>query len=82
MKANHTSVFKAATWLALSAIFFYLFHSRYYAWRDCFNEAGRCYDPDGSGEVYTTGGAFWALPAVAFMTLGLVGLRRRSKRRK
>ncbi len=39
-------VFAAAT-----AIFAWAFYTRYYASLDCFNELGRCYDPDGSGEV-------------------------------
>ena len=80
MKSNLAFVLKVALWSALSALFFYLFYIRYYAWRDCFNEAGRCYDPDGSGEVYTTGGVFWFMPACVFMLLGILCIFRRFRR--
>ncbi len=62
--------------------FGYAFHVRYWAWRDCFNELGRCYDPDGTGQVYTTAGQMWGLLSLAFLLLlcasAFVFFRRRS----
>jgi len=55
--------------VAGSATFLYLFYIRYYKWRDCFNELGRCYDPDGSLQVYTTAGRMWLLVSVPFFFL-------------
>lgn len=49
-------------------------YRRYFLWIDCFNELGRCYDPDGSKEVYTTSGQVWALPAAVFLALGVKNL--------
>jgi hypothetical protein len=55
------------------------FYERYWRWRDCFNELGRCFDPatqdvylEQSGEVY--GGL-----AVLFLILGLALLARRRR---
>ena len=36
---------------ALAALFGLAFYQRYWQWRDCFNELGRCYDP-ASQEVF------------------------------
>lgn len=35
----------------LSVIFGYFYYAQYFKWRDCFNEAGRCFDRQ-SGVVY------------------------------
>jgi hypothetical protein len=50
-----------------ASLFFY--YVRYYKWRDCFNELGRCYDPDGSHEVYTTAGRMWGFVSIPFLLL-------------
>ena len=66
--------------------FLYFFYIRYYKWRDCFNDLGRCYNPDGSFQVYTTGGIVWALISFPFFLLACVSLfillRRGSLRRR
>jgi hypothetical protein len=31
---------------ALAIFFGFLFYERYWRWRDCFNELGRCFDPE------------------------------------
>ena len=48
-----------AVFLALGALLAFAFYDRYWRWRDCFNELGRCFDPvtqdvylEQSGEVY------------------------------
>lgn len=56
--------------------FAWLFYERYYRWRDCFNELGRCYDPDGSFEVYTTAGQVWGWLALPFLAVLVVALAR------
>ena len=54
------------------AFFLWCFYIRYYKWRDCFNELGRCYDPDGSMQVYTTAGIWWGWISVAFLAIAVV----------
>lgn len=54
----------------LSLASWYFFYIRYFAWRNCFNELGRCYDPDGTRQVYTTAGMTWALPGAFFRCAG------------
>lgn len=55
--------------------FLYFYYIRYFQWRDCFNELGRCYDPDGSHDIYTTAGQFWGWLAIPFFILMLVTFR-------
>ena len=54
-------------------LFAWLFYIRYYKWIDCFNDLGRCYDPDGSHEVYTTAGQMWGVLAIPFLLMMIVG---------
>lgn len=67
----------AAAWgvlvvyFALAAFFLYLFYIRFFRWRDHFNELGRAYDPDGTGQVYTTSGMVWIIPAAVFLLLAV-----------
>lgn len=56
-------------YLALAAVAGFFYYTRYYLWIDCFNELGRCYDPDGSGEVYTDAGRIWAYVLALFLML-------------
>lgn len=50
------------------------FYERFYRWRDCFNDVGRCYDPDGSGQVYTTAGQVWGWMALMFLAVAVAGV--------
>lgn len=72
----------AAIGLAGFGFFLYCFYVRYYKWRDCFNADGRCYDPDGSLQVYTTGGMWWGWISLVFLLIAVASLvalmRRRS----
>jgi hypothetical protein len=66
------AVFAGVGWLA--------YYLRYHLWVDCFNELGRCFDPDGSGQVYTDAAISWAYIAGIFTILTLLSawrLRRR-----
>ena len=64
-------------YLSLAAAFAYLFHMRYLQWADCFNELGRCANPDGSGMVYTEAAASWGYVMVVFLGLALWNVIRR-----
>ncbi|WP_214472494.1 hypothetical protein [Mesorhizobium sp. dw_380] len=56
-------------------------HGRYWLWRDCFNELGRCYDAE-SGEVFLEqAGLLWGMFAVGCLLLSLVFARLASSRR-
>jgi hypothetical protein len=45
--------------LVIAILFAFAFHLRYWRWRHCFNELGRCYDPI-EGVVYLEqSGAIW-----------------------
>lgn len=82
-RATHFAM--AVAYLGLAALFGYLAWLRYFRWADCFNELGRCYSPDDSGEVYTTGGLGWMLPAIVFAVLAvrrLVRARRQARSRR
>jgi hypothetical protein len=66
----------AACALCCALLFGWAFYERYWRWRDCFNELGRCYDP-GSQTVMTDAGFVWGLMAavafgvaIAFWSLG------------
>ncbi|MCB1215138.1 MAG: hypothetical protein KDK66_06645 [Deltaproteobacteria bacterium] len=58
---------KLSLYMALFILCASLFYLRYFLWIDCFNELGRCYNPDGSGQVYTSSAQIWALPALLFL---------------
>lgn len=59
------------------------FYTRYYLWRDQFNELGRCYDPDGSGQVYTDGAGFvWAFLGSLALLLAISSISALASRRQ
>ncbi|MBR0825338.1 hypothetical protein JQ596_07310 [Bradyrhizobium manausense] len=70
----------AAVLVALGVLFALAFEARYWRWRDCFNELGRCYDPVSQDVYLEKAGMVWGgLAAVSLLVgfaLGL-GLRRR-----
>jgi hypothetical protein len=55
----------AASFATMAALFGFLYDAMYWRWRDCYNELGRCFNPDDSYAVYTTAGAIWSLPCIA-----------------
>jgi hypothetical protein len=62
--------------VSLGGLLALTFYDRYWKWRDCFNELGRCFDPI-TQDVYLqqSGGVYGGLAAV-FLILGLALLLR------
>ncbi len=55
--------------LCLGAFFAFAFYVRYWIWRDCFNELGRCYDPVSQDVYLEQAGMVWG--GMAGITLAL-----------
>ncbi|TFV45194.1 hypothetical protein [Bradyrhizobium niftali] len=69
-----------AALIGLGVLFALAFEARYWRWRNCFNELGRCYDPVSQDVYLEQAGMVWGgLAAISLLVgLGLVmGLRRR-----
>jgi glucan phosphoethanolaminetransferase (alkaline phosphatase superfamily) len=60
-------------WLGLALASAFMFHERYWRWRDCFNELGRCYDTN-EGVMTDTAGPIWATHMLIFSLLFLRAL--------
>ena len=66
--------------IGLGVLFALAFEARYWRWRDCVNELGRCYDPVSQDVYLEQAGLVWgSLAAVSPLAgIGLVvGLRRK-----
>jgi hypothetical protein len=64
--------------LALAALFGWAFYTRYWIWRDCFNEFGRCYDPISQTVLLEQSGIIWgSLAAIALGAAVILWRRRR-----
>jgi LPXTG-motif cell wall-anchored protein len=64
--------------LALAALFGWAFYTRYWIWRDCFNELGRCYDPISETVLLEQSGIIWGgLAAIALGAAVILWRRRR-----
>ncbi len=67
-----------AALIGLGGLFALAFEARYWRWRDCFNELGRCYDPVSQDVYLEQAGLVWGGLAVASLLMGVclvVGLR-------
>jgi hypothetical protein len=69
----------AAGLFGLVVLFALAFHERYWRWRDCFNELGRCYDPE-TQSVMTDAGFVWGLMAAASFGLSVMAFLLRGRR--
>ena len=56
------------------------FYDRYWRWRDCFNELGRCYDPVSQDVYVEQAGLVWGALAIIFLLTGLALVLRSSRR--
>jgi len=69
----------AAALIGIGILFALAFEARYWRWRDCFNELGRCHDPVSQDVYLEQAGMVWGgLAAIALLAgIGLaMGLRR------
>ena len=63
--------------LALAALFGWGFYTRYWIWRGCFNELGRCYDPVSQTVWLEQSGIIWGGLAVIALSAAVILWRRR-----
>jgi len=65
--------------IGLGVLFALAFEARYWRWRDCFNELGRCYDPVSQDVYLEQAGLVWgSLAGLSLLAgLGLVASLRR-----
>jgi hypothetical protein len=70
--------------IGFSALFAAAFYDRYWRWRDCFKDLGRCYDPVSQDVYLEQAGMVWGSLAVIFLATGLalVFWRLRPRRRR
>ena len=53
-----------AFWLTLFGVCVFAFYERYWQWRDCFSDLGRCYDPVGEQVLVEGAGFVWSTLAL------------------
>jgi hypothetical protein len=63
-----------------AALFGYAWYDRYWLWRDCFNELGRCYDPESQQVFLEQAGPVWGMFAGACLLAALFFARRAARR--
>lgn len=64
----------------LAGLFGLAFYERYWRWRDCFNELGRCYDAASQQVFLEQAGAAWgSLTIICFAIATALLLRARRK---
>jgi hypothetical protein len=51
---------------AIAALFLWVFHERYWLWRHCFNDQGRCWDPASEQVFLEQAGVIWGGIAALF----------------
>jgi hypothetical protein len=63
---------------AAAALFAFAWYDRYWLWRDCFNELGRCYDPVGEQVYVEQAGLVWGMfAAISLLLSGFFAWRAR-----
>ena len=73
---------KAASliFFALAVLFAFAYYDRYFKWRNCFNELGRCFDPETSSVYVEQAGMVWGLMFVLTFVPALILWRSGSKK--
>ncbi len=69
----------AVTLCGFGGLFAIAFHQRYWLWRDCFNELGRCFDPATQDVYLEQSGTVYGGLAALFLVLGLELIVRRRR---
>jgi hypothetical protein len=67
--------------LGLSGLCAQAYHDRYWRWRDCFNELGRCWDSETQHVYLEQAGIVWGGLTVILLAAGLSLLVRTRNRR-
>jgi hypothetical protein len=67
-------------WTILAGVCAFAFYDRYWLWRDCFNELGRCYDPARQQVLLANAGYIWGGLAVLCLVLALLNIWRARRR--
>ncbi len=75
-------LFVGTVLLVLSSLFGYLYYDRYWRWRECFNELGRCWDSDSEQVYLEQAGIIWGGGAAVLLAIALVLLPWGSWRRR
>jgi hypothetical protein len=63
-----------------AVLFALAYYNRYWRWRDCFNELGRCYDPVSQDVYLEQAGLVWGSFAAISLLAGIALLLRRRRR--
>jgi hypothetical protein len=58
--------------LGLAAICGWAWYDRYWQWRNCFNELGRCWDSDSQSVYVEQSGMIWGAGAAGFFVMAIV----------
>ena len=66
--------------LAIALLMALAFHDRYWRWRDCFNELGRCWDSETEQVYLEQAGLVWGGLAGMFLLLGFALLLQPKRR--
>ncbi len=73
----------AVALLGVSSLFWIAYYTQYFKWRHCFNDLGRCYDPETGVVFLEQAGFVWSLMAVLTLaaSIYLFWAHRRNRRR-
>jgi hypothetical protein len=63
----------------LAGLFGLAFYDRYWRWRDCFNELGRCYDPEAQDVYLEQAGIVWGGLALVCLAVAMALLIRSAR---
>jgi hypothetical protein len=63
----------------MGVLFALAYYDRYWRWRDCFNELGRCYDPVSQDVYLEQAGLVWGSFAAISLLGGIALLWRRRR---
>ncbi len=65
----------------LTVFFGWAYYIRYFKWRDCFNELGRCFDPDTGDVMLEQAGMIWGTAAALCFVIAAYQIRKIRKLR-